>query len=51
MPFDMGSGRLDLSVAGKASLVMDETIADFVAANPDLGGEPRDLNMPYLVNL
>jgi hypothetical protein len=50
MPFDMGSGRLDLSVAGKASLVMDETIPDFIAANPDLGGEPRDLNMPYLVN-
>lgn len=49
-PWDMGSGRLDLAVAGKASLVLDETIANFVAADPDLGGDPKTLNMPYLVN-
>jgi len=49
-PFMMGSGRLDLSWAGKASLVMDESYADFVAANPEVGGDPKELNMPYLVN-
>jgi hypothetical protein len=49
-PWDTGSGRLDLSWAGKAGLVMDETTANFIAANPDLGGDPKTLNMPYLVN-
>ena len=49
-PWDTGSGRLDLSWAGRAPLVMDETTADFIAANPDLGGDPKTLNMPYLVN-
>ncbi len=49
-PWATGSGRLDLSWAGWASLVMDETTANFIAANPALGGEPRDLNMPYLVD-
>lgn len=48
--FDMGSGRLDLNWAGKAGLVMDETYADFIAANPLAGGQPKDLNLPYLVN-
>jgi subtilisin family serine protease len=48
--WDTGSGRLDLAWAGKASLVMDETSANFIAANPDLGGDPKTLNMPYLVN-
>jgi hypothetical protein len=48
--FDMGSGRLDLNWAGKAGLVMDETYTDFVAANPLYGGQPKDLNLPYLVN-
>jgi hypothetical protein len=45
-----GSGRLDLAGAGSASLVMDETYAAFMAADPATGGQPKDLNMPYLVN-
>jgi hypothetical protein len=49
-PFDMGSGRLDLDKAGRVGLVMDETYANFVAANPDTGGDPKTLNLPAMVN-
>jgi hypothetical protein len=30
--------------------VLDETAENFIAADPNMGGEPRDLNMPYLIN-
>ncbi|HZM74327.1 MAG TPA: S8 family serine peptidase [Candidatus Limnocylindrales bacterium] len=49
-PLDVGSGRLDLSAAGRVGLVMDETYANMLAANPATGGTPRTLNVPYLVN-
>ncbi len=49
-PQDMGSGRLDLYGAGSAGLVMDETAADYEAANPALGGDPKTLNQPSMVN-
>lgn len=49
-PFDMGSGRLDLDKAGRVGLVMDETHANFVAANPDTGGDPKTLNLPAMVD-
>ena len=49
-PFDQGSGRLDLSAAGRLTLVMDETTANFEAANPDTGGDPRTLNVPHLID-
>ncbi|MBN1954268.1 MAG: S8 family serine peptidase [Anaerolineae bacterium] len=44
-PFDMGAGRIDLSQAGIPGLVLDETIADFLAADPSLGGDPKTLNL------
>jgi uncharacterized repeat protein (TIGR01451 family) len=47
-PFDMGSGRIDLSLASKTGLVMNETRANYEAANPDTGGNPSTLNMPSL---
>lgn len=47
-PFDMGSGRMDLSVASKAGLVMNETRANYDAANPATGGDPSTLNLPSL---
>jgi subtilisin family serine protease len=43
---DVGSGRLDLSKAALAGLVMDETVANYLAANPSTGGDPRTLNLP-----
>jgi hypothetical protein len=50
-PFDMGSGRLNLDKAGRVGLVLDETYANFVAANPALGGDPKTLNIPGMVNM
>jgi subtilisin family serine protease len=43
-PDDVGSGRIDLTQAAKAGLVMNETFANFLAANPNAGGNPRTLN-------
>lgn len=47
---DVGSGRLDVAAAGRVGLVLDETHADFVAANPADGGDPTQLNLPALVD-
>jgi hypothetical protein len=44
----MGGGRVDLRSAGRAGLVLDETTADYEAADPSLGGDPRSLNLPTL---
>jgi subtilisin family serine protease len=49
-PFDMGGGRVDLGAAGRAGLVLDETIANYEAANPSDGGEPSALNLPTLAH-
>ncbi len=48
--FDQGSGLIDLEAAGRVTLVMDETTANFQAANPASGGDPRTLNVPHLVD-
>jgi uncharacterized repeat protein (TIGR01451 family) len=47
-PFDFGGGRIQLAKAVNAGLVLDESGANFDAANPDLGGDPKTLNVPYL---
>jgi hypothetical protein len=47
-PFDYGNGRVDLTQAGQVGLVLDETAADYEAANPALGGDPQDLNLASL---
>jgi uncharacterized repeat protein (TIGR01451 family) len=44
-PFDTGAGRLDLSRAQEVGIVLDETPANFVAANPAIGGDPKTLNI------
>ncbi|MCC5865486.1 MAG: S8 family serine peptidase [Wenzhouxiangella sp.] len=49
-PFDQGSGLLDLASAGRTGVVMNETGANFTAADPFLGGDPRTLNIPHLVD-
>jgi subtilisin family serine protease len=49
-PFDIGSGRLDLSLASNVGLVFDETGANYAAANPAIGGDPKTLNQPSVVN-
>ncbi len=48
--YDMGSGRLQLSGAGRAGLVMNETYENYLAADPAIGGDPKTLNQPSMVN-
>ncbi len=49
-PFDFGGGRVNLEDASTAALVLNETIANFDAADPDLGGDPSRLNLAALVS-
>ncbi|MFP5287651.1 MAG: S8 family serine peptidase, partial [Thermoanaerobaculia bacterium] len=44
-PLRIGAGRLNLGAAARAGLVLDETAADFAAANPANGGLPQALNL------
>ncbi len=43
-PFDRGSGMIDLTGAAVIGFALDETHANYVAANPAIGGDPRTLN-------
>jgi len=49
-PFDMGAGRIQVDVAAQAGLVMVETHDNYVAANPETGGDPKTLNIPSMTN-
>ncbi len=42
---DVGNGRVVIFNAVQAGLVMDETHANYLAANPGSGGDPRTLNV------
>ncbi|ABM00899.1 S8 family serine peptidase [Shewanella amazonensis] len=46
-----GSGRINVANAINAGLLMNETAANFRAADPSNGGMPTRLNLPELVNL
>ena len=48
---DVGSGRVDLTRAPRVGLVMNETVANFLAADPAAGGDVRTLNLPALRDL
>jgi len=49
---DVGSGRVDLSAAPFAGFVMDETYANFLAANPSGGSiNVKTLNLPSVRNV
>ncbi|NCC31368.1 MAG: hypothetical protein EOM24_04995, partial [Chloroflexia bacterium] len=48
--FDVGAGRLDLARASTVGLVLDESGANYLAADPLTGGDPKALNQPGLVN-
>ncbi len=49
---DVGAGRIDLTKAALAGLTMNETYANFVAADPDAipAGDVKTLNLPELRN-
>ncbi|MCP4413195.1 MAG: S8 family serine peptidase [Gammaproteobacteria bacterium] len=46
--YDMGSGRIQVDLAAKTGLVMDETSINYTNANPAIGGEPKTLNIPSM---
>ncbi|HSO00946.1 MAG TPA: S8 family serine peptidase, partial [Gaiellaceae bacterium] len=48
--FDMGAGRVDLAKAGLAGFVLDEQGPDYLAANPETGGDPTTLNHASLAD-
>jgi uncharacterized repeat protein (TIGR01451 family) len=48
--FDVGSGRIQLAPAAQAGLVLDESIANYWAADPALGGDPKTLNLASMGN-
>jgi uncharacterized repeat protein (TIGR01451 family) len=43
--FDVGAGRIRLNKVLRSGLVLSETPANFLAADPDQGGDPRTLNI------
>ncbi|MEN4902667.1 S8 family serine peptidase [Luteimonas sp. TWI1437] len=49
-PFDRGSGRIRVDRAAEAGLLMHETGARYLAANPAQGGDVANLNQPGLAN-
>lgn len=49
-PFDRGAGRVDVSRAVRALLVLDETVEAYEAADPALGGDPTTLNLASLAH-
>jgi len=49
-PFDRGGGRIDVSRAANAGMVLDVTPAQFNAADPAFDGEPKTLNLPSLAD-
>ncbi len=49
-PFARGAGRVQVDRAVNAGLVLHETTANYIAANPATGGEPATLNQPSMAN-
>ena len=48
--WDLGSGRVDLTRAALSGIVLDETDANFVAANPGAGGDLSTLNLASMAS-
>ncbi|WNC69934.1 S8 family serine peptidase [Thalassotalea nanhaiensis] len=49
--FMSGSGAIDVALAAKAGLVMDESYENYVDANPNNGGLANWLNTPSMVEM
>lgn len=47
--FDMGAGSIRIDRAIKAGLLLNETKANYLAADPAIGGEPSSLNLSSMV--
>ncbi len=48
--FAQGSGHVDLRLAPKVGFVLDVTTAEYMDANPEEGGDPKELNLASLGN-
>jgi subtilisin family serine protease len=48
--WDLGSGRVDLTRAALSGVVLDETTANFIAANPASGGTLASLNLASMAS-
>jgi uncharacterized repeat protein (TIGR01451 family) len=48
--FDIGGGRVQLAQAANAGLVLDESLDDYLDADPATGGDPTQLNLASLSN-
>lgn len=48
-PFEGGAGRIDLTKAALAGLLLNESRQNFEAANPSTGGSPETLNLPSMM--
>ncbi|WNC67129.1 S8 family serine peptidase [Thalassotalea nanhaiensis] len=49
--FMAGAGAIDVAQASKAGLVMDESIENYLAANPEQGGLANWVNVPSMVEM
>lgn len=49
-PFDLGAGSIRLLQAHNSGLVMSESVDNFLAANPETGGNPSELNLASMMN-
>lgn len=49
-PFDVGSGRVNLADVVNAGLVLNVTTAEYEAADPALGGDPKTLNIASMAD-
>ncbi len=49
-PFDLGAGRIQVDKAVDAGLAMDESAENFLAANPETGGDPSTLNLASMMD-
>jgi len=49
-PFDRGSGRVDLVGAANSGLIMNETVDNYLAADPAIGGDVGAINLPSMAN-
>lgn len=49
-PYAQGSGHINIDQAVRAGLLFDETFANYLAANPAEGGDPKTLNLPSMSN-
>lgn len=47
---DVGAGRMHVELADKVGLVLDESMDNMAAANPNAGGRPKNLNTAYMVD-